>query len=510
MIQIVSSPTYKKSYETPLGPIEFDYNVVGTLSNVSYTFRPQQAQMLAITQHENWASLELRGNINEYLSKVSDATAREPQIFIEDTLTEGFNYTGVYTVMDSRVSSSGNSLLRLKFPNSDTTTFYGDKSWPDNHDSQLVYKYRTRITYRVLDMTPVLGVPRNILLATQRQQLNSTGYNNFNISELAKGHVSTTGSVALQVEVTATDYFGNSESTTTDPCVLIMARNPEVNYGRYTLFNPESNGQILPTTGYRLLYNKHGIYPFYVNFVTNTIIGRGGVVVQIKVQLYNNETLVNTQFATIPPIVGLNTVDLSAITTIAQSIADNKPTSISVQVLYHTTVMGEFTEQFTHTEFNATHKGGAGQSATMTVPCKFYELDNRRDFYFSYQNGLGGLSTYLCTEYKRSTEPEIVALRNASTISNSVARETESVELTMKYTDLRGLDFLLGYKADTMAKYDGIYESQNVTRIGPDASRMEWIIKSNSYDLPNATLYKDVNINIYRPIGMTTYSEQQK
>ncbi len=94
-----------------------------------------------------------------------------------------------------------------------------------------------------------------------------------------------------------------------------------------------------------------------------------------------------------------------------------------------------------------------------------------------------------------------------STISNSVARETESVELTFKYADLKGLDFLLGYRIDRLLKYDGIYESQNIQRIGAGGSRLMWIIKPANYDLPNSALYKDIALTIYRPVGMVPDTE---
>lgn len=502
MIQIVSSPTYQRTYPVPdADPITFDFNVVGALSTVSYRFRSVQAKMNKITQQEQWALLSLRENINDYLQRVATISGRNPQVYLEDTVEGLYNYTGSYEVAEIKTDGSGNTQILLKAIGNNSPTFYGLKDFPDDNTSQLVYQYRTRMTYEVYDVTPINGVSKNVLLATRRQQLSASGYNAFNISELAKGYVSATGGIALKVVVTSSDYFANTDTVTTDPCILVQARVPEINYGTYILFNPETGGEILPTTGYQLLYNDGAVYPFYVNFITNSLMGAEGVAVQMKVQLFQKDTLLDTQFISIPTVVGLNIVDLAQYPNLVASIIARKPTMLKVEVLYRSALMGEFTDQF-NDEFSKAQEGGSGQSPAYDITCKQYALDNRRDFYFSYQNGIGGLSTYLCTEYRRITEPEIVALRNASTISNSVARETESVELTFKYADLKGLDFLLGYRIDRLLKYDGIYESQNIQRIGSGGSRLMWIIKPANYDLPNSTLYKDVALTIYRPVGM--------
>ena len=157
--------------------------------------------------------------------------------------------------------------------------------------------------------------------------------------------------------------------------------------------------------------------------------------------------------------------------------------------------------QFTNQYF-ISGQAGDGVGATVQVPCVKYELDNRRDFYFIFQNGIGGLSSYLCTEYTRQVDPEIVALRNADTIGNSIARETETVELVFKYIDLIGLKFLFGYDIHTLTKVDGVYESITVTRVGAKGDKVTWIISEGQYDLPNSTKYKDISFSVYRPIGM--------
>jgi hypothetical protein len=483
----------------------FDYNVVGALSNVGYRFRSQQARLLSITQQEQWALLSLRDNINDYLAQVAAITGRAPQVYVEDAVLGNFDYTGTWEISDIALTRDGGTQFLLKIIGNDSPTFHGRKEFPDDNTSQLVYQYRTRMDYAVYDVTKIDGVTKNVLLSTRRQQLDASGYNTFNISELAKGYVSATGGVALQVVAISTDYFGNTDTVTTDPCLLVSARVPEVNYGLYTLFNPETGGMVLPTTGRRLLYGADTVYPFYANFITNTMLGEGSIV-QLRVDLYHASTLVDTVFTTVPTLQGLNTVDLSEYPAVVSAILSRKPTSIRLSAGYFAATVGEFTDEFT-AEFTINTQGAIHQSGYYAVECRNYTLDNRRDFYFSYQNGIGGLSTHLSREYRRMGRPEIVALRNADTISNSVARETEYVELTFRHAGLYGLKFLLGYDIENVLKYDGIYESQTIERIGADGSRVAWIVQQADYDISNGTLYKDITFTIYRPVGMVVANQ---
>lgn len=502
MIQIVESPTYSKSYPQPDGSSRtFDYNVVGALSTISYRFKDDQAKMLNITQQETWALLTLRENINDYLNAVATATGKPVQVYLEDTVPGVFDYTGVYRIAEIKTNADGDTQILLKSPIDESPTFYGNKEFPDDYTSQLVYGYKTKVTFNVYDVSRINGVDKRVLLATQRQQLDASGYVSFNISELAKGYLGESGGITLAVQATVTDYFGNSSEVETLPCILVQARVPELNYGTYTLFNPETGGQILPTTGYRLLYNESEVYPFYINFVTNDILGQAGLLVQLRVNMYQSDRIIDTVFVTIPAATGLNAVDLSEYKEVAGAIVKKKPERLDISVLYSTVKPGEFNDKEFTDQFNISQLDGSGQSNACSIPCVQYTLDNRRDFYFAYQNGLGGISTYLCTEFRRLTTPEVNGLRNASQISNAVARETETTELSFKYTDIRGLDFLLGYNVTKVLKYDGIYESRNVTRIGAGGTRVLWIVKPTDYGVDNADLYKDISVTVYRPIG---------
>lgn len=508
MIQIVESPTYTKSYPQRDGETTtFDYNVVGALSTISYRFKDDQAKLLSITQQETWALLTLRGNINDYLNEVAAVTGKPVQVYLEDTAPGVFDYTGVYRIAEIKNDSDGNTQLLLKSSTDESPTFYGVKEYPDDFTSQLVYAYKTKVAFNVYDVSEINGVAKRVLLVSQRQQLDASGYVSFNISELAKGYLGESGSVTLAVHATATDYFSNSSEVETSPCILVMARVPEINYGLYTLFNPETGGQILPTTGYRLLYNASQVYPFYVNFVTNNIFGQAGLLVQLQLDLYQSDLLIGTIYVTIPTTTGLNTVDISEYPDAVAAIVDKKPTHIDARVIYHTTEYGEFnSEEFTD-QFDIDKLGGAGESHVYSIECAQYTLDNRRDFYFAYQNGFGGISTYLCTEFRRLTTPEVNGLRNAAQISNAVARETETAELTFKYADVRGINFLLGYDVTKVLKYDGIFESRNVTRIGAGGTRVLWIVKPADYGVSNADLYKDIAVTVYRPIGVVYAGE---
>lgn len=500
MIQIINSPTYSKTYPQPNEDlITFDYNVVGVLSNVNYTFKSLQAIPLSITREGAYLLLSLKTNIKNYLDQVVATTRKEAQVYFEDTQNGIYNYSGAYRVY-TVYNVGGLTQLVLKNLTNDSPTYYQDKIYPDDNSSQLVYQYRNTFTFNVFDVTTINGVQKQIPLTQVRQQLSSTGYSVFNISEIAKGYTNTTGGVAVQIEVTEKDYFGNTSTITTKPCLFVRSRLPEINYGLYTLFNPENGGVILPTTGYKLLYDTNKVFSYYVNFVCNEMVSEWGISIKLRVRLYRDISLVSTEYITIPAMPGLNTIDISVYQNLINAITTRKPTSLKVSAVYQGVNLGEFDNQFTE-QFKVTTSGSTFYSQEYYVEAQNYTLNNRRDFYFSYQNGIGGLSTFLCVEYKRVTEPEIVALRNAETISNSVARETESATLIFRYADLQGLKFLLGYDVSKIQKNDGIFESLNVTRIGSEGDTMQWIIKGASYEMANSDLYKDLTFTIYRPLS---------
>lgn len=504
-LEVVSSPVYT---DPATG---FKYNVVGALSTVSFRFKSLQAKLVKVTNWNQFALIEVSADIKEYLEQVAAAMGTTyAQVYIEDTDPNGFNYSKSYNVHLHENTAEGHSQLELHdIANDNTKTFYGVKSWADNYDSQCVYQYRNNLTFEVYDTTPANGIVRDVLLYTNRTQLAANGYASCNISELAKGYVGETGGIGLSVKVTSRDFFGNAAEVMTEQCILVRARVPQINYGSYIMYNPENKGQVLPTTGYRLFYGAEHVWPFYVNFITNDLMGEEGITVRLTVSFCKAGSQVGRAIVQIPTVVGLNVIDLTDPSLVAHGatihdlILQYQPDTLRVTPSYVIQNEGEFeSAQFTNQYF-IFGQAGDGVGATVQVPCVKYELDNRRDFYFVFQNGIGGLSSYLCTEYTRQVDPEIVALRNADTIGNSIARETETVELVFKYTDLIGLKFLFGYDIHTLTKVDGVYESITVTRVGAKGDKVTWIVSEGQYDLPNSTKYKDISFSVYRPIGMT-------
>lgn len=504
-LEVVSSPVYTDQ------ATGFKYNVVGALSTVSFRFKSLQAKLVKVTSWNQFALMEVDADIKEYLEQVATAMGTAyAQVYIEDTDPSGFNYSKSYNVHLHENTAEGHSQLELHdIANDNTKTFYGTKSWADSYESQCVYQYRNNLTFEVYDTTLANGVVRDVLLYTNRTQLAANGYASYNISELAKGYVGETGGIGLSVRVVSRDFFGNTAEITTDQCILVRARVPQINYGSYIMYNPENKGQMLPTTGYQLFYGAERVWPFYVNFITNDLMGEEGVSVRLTVSFRRAGSQIGRAIVSIPTVVGLNVIDLTdpslaaGGSTIHDLILQYQPDSLVVTPSYVIQNAGEFeTSQFTN-EYFITDQAGDGVGASMTIPCTKYELDNRRDFYFVFQNGIGGLSSYLCMEYTRKVDPEIVALRNADTIGNSIARETETVELSFKYIDLAGLKFLFGYDIHTLTKVDGVYESITVTRVGAKGDKVVWIVSEGQYELPNSAKYEDISFSVYRPIGMT-------
>ena len=506
MIQILHSPSYSQQYIPDYDPEEtltFNYNVVGANNNVTYTFRSLQAKLDTIGRDSSTgnAIVTLRENITDYLLQVKQITGNNPVIYIDDKIVA---YTGVYYALNAATVGSVTRFVIANIGNA-ASTYLGDVDFPDDYTSQIVYKYRNIFQFEVYDVSYVGTTQLHTLITTVRQQSNRNGEVVFNVSEIVKGYVPENGALSVSVKATETDYFGNTDNIDTDDLHLIDAGISTINYGEYILFNPNTAGTLLDTTGYRLIYNPSKIYPFYINFICNeTVIQRAIRSVEAYVNIYSsNMTVVNTVSVPISINIGLNVIDISGNQDLLFALNRYKPTKVGISIIFNYEITGEFDRtQFNPDEFDTPPAGEMPtlKSHEYLCDCINYTLNNRRDFLFIYDNGIGGKSSYLCNQFKQYTEPEIVALRNQDNISNRVARETELVDLIFKYEDLNALRFLFGYDVSLISKESGIYESRNIVRIGELGDTKTWIIQSNTYDVTNEDLYKDFTLTLYRPL----------
>lgn len=501
MIQATNTPTFTQ--ESPAGV--FDYNVLAVTNNITYTFRSLQARLYSIDRVEgDFAQVILRENITDYLLSVVAVIGSDPIIYIDDNQGGISAYTGPYraTIIQTVNLPMIGDVTQFVVKNigDNSPTYAGSKTYPEDYASQVAYKYRNAFTFEVRDITRIGSANRDRLLTTVRQQSGADGSVVFNISEIARGYTPETGALTLQVRVSEKDYFGNSSALVADPAHFVEGRLSSQNYGAWTLFNPDTGGSILPSTGGRLLYSPSAVYPFWVNFTTNDLVARASKTT-IVVRSYQG-SLAGMVRVDIPVVIGLNSIDLSQFDAVVDLVLQTQPDRLGISVEMTTTSQGQFGLQF-GTQFYRISDviTTAQESSEYAIEAEPYTLDNRRDFYFAFDNGHGGQSTFLCRQFNKVTDPEIVALRNRDTISNSVARETESVELAFKQENLSALRFLLGYDMEKLIKEGGIFESKNVTRIGALGDTKQWIVKQSSYATSNSDVYKDLAITLYRPLS---------
>lgn len=505
MIQIASSPTYTQQYyetQESENPLTFHYNVLGVRNLVNYVFRSLEAKIDNISQGtSSYALVTLRENITDYLTQTALAGGQTPVIYLDDNAA-GTNYSGAYRAINIKTVSGVTQFYLMNVGN-DAPTFFGAKQFGDDYTSQVVYRYRNTFTFQVYDKTAVGSSRRSVLLATVRQQMSAQGTVVFNVAEVVKGYTPPEGTLSIQVTASEKDYFGNEAEVQTDLINFVQAYADPANYGDWIMFNPNNGGRILDSTGRILYYDSgDGAYPFFLNYILNDeLLDKENASLRIKLNFYREGNLLYTLFLAADIVVGLNSLDLSQYEEVSEALAQYAPDRIGASLMASYVTAGEFGSQFNSAEFRiASGSGFSRASQEYTFRALAYRLDNRRDFYFCFDNSIGGRSTMLCKQYKRQTAPEIVALRNRDTISNAVARETEYAELSFPYSDLDSLRTLYGYDLGKLGKDNGIYESRNVTRIGRYGDTKQWIIQSANYDLNNSDLYRTHSLTLYRPL----------
>ena len=139
-------------------------------------------------------------------------------------------------------------------------------------------------------------------------------------------------------------------------------------------------------------------------------------------------TVVNTVSVPISINIGLNVIDISRNQNLLFALNRYKPTKVGISIIFNYEITGEFDRtQFNTDEFDTPPTGEvpALRSHEYLCDCLNYTLNNRRDFLFIYDNGIGGKSSYLCNQFKQYTEPAIFVLRHQDKISNRVVGEKE-------------------------------------------------------------------------------------
>lgn len=504
MLIVVDTPVIEKKY-TPQGSTEqksYTFNTVGVLDNIYIGVESYQMP-LSYIDGTTYATIHTPADYTAELNQVKNELG-EIIVYIYDNYEVGYNYSGRYR-LENIIYENNETTASLYFIDNEGPTFFGNKYFPDTTYSQVSYKYRNQITFNIYDYTQLGSSFVDKLITSVVQNMSANGINYINLSEIALSYVNQTGCRMIRISVTEVDYFGNTSTLQGRPMSFIYGSLPEVNYYNYILFNPINGGQFLPTISDRLFYNNKRIYPFYVNFLLQDIgIAKNDYVLKIVYKTY----LIQNGVPVVQNIIqdniigerGLNIIDISTTKDLVNVINENI-NYITFQIVYEKGLAsGQFTTQFTE-EFVLAGKIETGESVSCKAKLEYRVFNDRRDFYLRYNNGIGGWSTILSTNYEESITPEIISLRNREVLNNIVVRSTEVMNVTFDQLNLDRMQEILGFEPSYMFKVNGIYESNKLTRIGADLSEKEYIIRSATYNKDNQELYNTVKIELFRPMN---------
>lgn len=504
MLIVVDTPVIEKKY-TPQGSTEqksYTFNTVGVLDNI-YVGVESYQMPLSYIDGTTYATIHTPTDYTAELNQVKNELG-EIIVYIYDNYEVGYNYSGRYR-LENIIYENNETTASLYFIDNEGPTFFGNKYFSDTTYSQVSYKYRNQITFNIYDYTQLGNSFVDKLITSVVQNMSTNGINYINLSEIALSYVKQTGCRMIRISVTEVDYFGNNSTLQGRPMSFIYGSLPEVNYYKYVLFNPINQGRILPTTTDKVYFNNKRIYPFYINFILQDEgIPENGYNLKILYRTYvsrNGEYIIQNQIQdNVTAQRGLNVFDISSTKALIGLINENI-SYITVQFIYERGyATGQFTSQFTE-EFVLAGQTETGNSIEYDVKLEFREFNDRRDFYLQYNNGIGGMSTILSTNYEESIEPEIVSLRNREVLNNLVVRSTEVMSVTFNQVNQDKLKEILGFEPSYMFKVNGIYESNSITRIGADLSEKEYIIRSATYNKDNQELYNTVKIELFRPMN---------
>lgn len=506
MLVITDTPIIEKEYipDGSTDPKTYTFNTVGVLDNVYVGVTSYQMPILYISGN-NYATIHAAGDYTKQLKQVSDKTG-DLIIYLYDNYNVGYNYSGQYKLTNVQFLN-GETTAVLNFTGNAGATFFGEKYFPDTTYSQIVYSYQNKLTFNVYDYTQLsAGIFVEKLITTVNQNMPIDGISYLNLSEIMLPYVKDTGCKMVRIDVTEVDYFGNTSTVKGRPLSFIYGSIPQGNYYEYIIFNPINKGKILPTSAEKLYFNEKYIYPFYINFILQDIgIGISDAKGQIIIRSYVSDITMQPQDELVSDITmqrGLNSLDLSKIKGFL-NIINKQIDYITVQLM---TTYGEAGGQYEKTQFTEEFilAGVTSTETSNKFVVKFEKrlLNDRRDFYFEYNNGIGGISTILSTNYDETVENETISLRNRNELDNVIARSTEVVKVTFDQIGLDRLQGLLGFNPDYLFKVNGIYESKKIKRIGSDLSIKEYIIRNASYNKGNQDIYNTVSIEAFRPMNI--------
>lgn len=503
MLRIDKTPIFTKRYINNKGEeAEYTFRTVAALNNITITFQSLQLVLYSITTQGSSTALgKVAGNhVSELLQVSNEIGADNFNIYIYDNDPLGYNYSGLYHILNIQYLNGYTQFSLMNVGNT-APSYFGDKYFDPNSYSQVVYKYLNNITYEIYDNT-LVGTNRvGKLLQTVYQSQEANGLSILNISEIIREYLSPSGCVAIYVVATERDFFSNTSRIESRVINFVYGYKIEENYLYNIIYNPFTMGSLLSNTFDRIYYDDDVVQPFWLNFIIQDEgYTTSSINAKLVVDIYKDDGRVQLFQQVVEMIEGMNTINICDIPNLCNMIRQQKATSIEVYITYENITKGEFTDEFTD-EFFKTQTTIPPKSGSFKIKCEEYKINNRRDFYFKFNNSLGGFSTYLCKNYERSVEDEVESLRNRYDISNVTVRQTETIKLLWTQINLDLFKELLGYDIDNIFKDNGIYESRDITQLSETGEQKTFIIKAADYGFKNGDIYNDVSFTLFRPLN---------
>lgn len=504
-MRIISQPIYDQSFEKNGEFNTFLYNIVAAKTDVNLIVESEQARPLyAVSSGINSnAFITVQGDISAYLAGVTAASGSAPVVYLRDDTPGIPDYTGSYKVLSVTVIA-GNTRLLLENYNG-TASYQGNKTF--DAASQLLYRYKSYLVIEYYNRTREGTNEANIrMLNPVTQTLNASGIQTIALSEVAKSAVPERGCVGVQVEITEYDYLGQvGDKLVTGLINFVNSSIFQKNYGDFTLFNPNSGGGLLPSSGNRIFYGGGKIQPFFLNFVLTDfgaeIYAQRFVYVLLTAYDIDGNSLGSVEVDVSNQVVtGLNSLDLSTFELPQDAIESIKPYKTGVKFIYSASNGGDYDiNDYESADYETSGASYYSASSEAFIPCEEYKLNNLRDFYFSFTNGWGGLSTFCLQMYNKKEAPDILQLRNQNVLANIVVRATERYELTGKYLPLQDIRFLTGNDLQSSQKQDGIFESEQIIRYDQFGVQTNWLLEPAEYEQNNTDRYQDIKFTVVRP-----------
>lgn len=504
MISLVKSPIY--SVPDPNAESgKYDFNVCAGYSNPTFEYHCYDMDVLSVAKQGGTGNVNIdvtcAVTVNGSLGLIRSAlsTYKNTLVYLTANLAGSEVYAGAYRLILAPSGNNQTLVLRMAGLN-------GAAAWITNVPAtgspvgkvhflfgetvSALYSYRVGTTWKPLTESSM--------------PVRQTGDFNVPFGEAYKGFFE--GSASMSATVSRTSIIlTEPETVETGTVICTPAQYWNVNYGDVTLLNARTGGKGLPTSGPAIWVDtaREKLMPCYANFVLNDgeLENFATTMLALIIRFYKNGEEIALRLVGVPISAGLNCIDMTTESQVAEALLQYEPDYIDVFSKFYTFTAGDFNrEQFENGQWITETKGTEAESNPIRLPCFYRAMDDRRGCFLVYPNGIGGLSNAYTEDFKRTVQPETVALRSGVAISSTVVRETEVLTCTFDKLTPEEYAGITGYDPRTARKVNGMEEARTVTRVLADGSEVVYIPERQNVEVSNQNQYFDVTITLYRAL----------